>query len=88
MYFFKNILLYSGAWFRQSKCIAMINKKESTKIVNVMTPSAGVLMLDRGIDQTNQIYSNDDQGRVYLNCKFHDPRGRGSCAWGVAIQVI
>ena len=33
-----------------------------------------------GIDQTNQVYSNDDQGRVYQNCKFHDPWGRGSCA--------
>ena len=26
------------------------------------------------------MYSNDDQGRVYQNCTFHDPRGRGSCA--------
>ena len=25
-------------------------------------------------------YSYDDQGRVYQNCKFHDPRGRGYCA--------
>ena len=24
--------------------------------------------------------SYDDQGRVYQNCKFHDPWGRGSCA--------
>ena len=24
--------------------------------------------------------SNDDQGRVYQNCNFHDPRGRGFCA--------
>ena len=30
--------------------------------------------------QTNLVYSNDNQGRVYQNCKFHDPRGRGSCA--------
>ena len=27
------------------------------------------------MDQTNFIYSNDDQGRVYQNCKFHDHRG-------------
>ena len=33
-----------------------------------------------GIDQTNQVCSNDDQGRVYQYCKLHDPRGRGSCA--------
>ena len=32
------------------------------------------------IDQTNWKYSKDDQGRVYKNCKFNDPRGRGSCA--------
>ena len=32
------------------------------------------------IDQTNQVCSNDDQGIVYQNCKFHDPWGRGSCA--------
>ena len=25
-------------------------------------------------------YSNDSQGRVYQNCNFHDPRGRGFCA--------
>ena len=34
------------------------------------------------IDQTNLIYSNDidDQGRVYQNCKFHDPQGKGCFA--------
>ena len=26
------------------------------------------------------MHSNDDQERVYQNCKFHDPWGRGSCA--------
>ena len=32
-----------------------------------------------GIDQTNYVYSIiEDQGRVYLNCKFHDPRGWSS----------
>ena len=33
-----------------------------------------------GIDQTKQVCGNDEQGRVYQNCKFHDPLGRGSCA--------
>ena len=33
-----------------------------------------------GIDQTNQVCSDEDQGRVYQNCKFHDPRDRGYCA--------
>ena len=30
------------------------------------------------IDQTNYVYSIDDQGRVYQNCEFHDPWGWGS----------
>ena len=41
------------------------------EIVNLMAPH---------IDQTHWGYSNDDQGRVYKNCIFNDPRGRGSCA--------
>ena len=67
----------------------MMTKEGSTKIVNFMTPGAGVLVLGcghisqrvkmnyffknllPGIDQTNQVCSNDDQGRVYQNCKFH-----------------
>ena len=27
----------------------------------------------------DQKYVKDDQGRVYQNCKFHEPRFRGSC---------
>ena len=48
MYFFKNLFLYSGAWFRQNECIVMIAKEGSTKIVNFMTPGSGVLLLGRG----------------------------------------
>ena len=48
MYFFKNLLLYSGAWFRQTKYIEMMTKEGSTKIVNFMTPGAGVLALGHG----------------------------------------
>ena len=98
-YFFKNLLLYSQAYIRQTKYIVLINKEGSTKIVTFMTPGAGVLVLGCGhishivkmhyffknlssllpvIDQTDYVYSIDDQGRVYQNCKFHDPRGRGS----------
>ena len=33
----------------------------------------------QGMIQTNSVYSNNDQGSVYQNCKFYDPRGRGSC---------
>ena len=32
-----------------------------------------------GIDQTNYAYGNDDQGRVYQNCIFHDPWGTFLC---------
>ena len=49
MYFLKkNLLLYSGVWFRQTKCIGMIIKDGYTKIVNFMTPGEGVLLLGRG----------------------------------------
>ena len=41
-YFFKNLLLYSQALIRQTKYVVMMTKEESTKIVNFMTPRAGV----------------------------------------------
>ena len=41
-YYFKNLLLYSQAWIRQTKY---------------------------------NVYSIYDQGRVYKNYEFHDPRG-------------
>ena len=47
-YFFKNLLLYSQAWCRQIKSVVMMNKTKSTKIVNFMTPGAGVLVLEHG----------------------------------------
>ena len=28
-----------------------------------------------GIDQTKQVCGNDEQGRVYKNCKLNDPLG-------------
>ena len=36
-YFFKNLLLYSGVCFRQTKCIVMMTMEESNFIVNSMT---------------------------------------------------
>ena len=48
MYFFKNLFLYSQAYIRHSKYIVMITKEGSTKIVNFMTPGAGVLALGCG----------------------------------------
>ena len=47
-YFFKNLLLYSQAYIRQTKYIVMMRKEGSTKIVNFMTPGAGVPVLGRG----------------------------------------
>ena len=44
-YYFKNLLLYSQTWIRQTKF---------------------------------NVYSINDQGRVYKNYKLHDPRGWGS----------
>ena len=48
MYFFKNLLLYLGAWFRQTKCLVMMTKEKSTRIVNFVSPRAGVLLLGCG----------------------------------------
>ena len=43
MYFFKNLFLYLGAWFRQTKCLVMMTTEKSTRIVNFVSPRAGVL---------------------------------------------
>ena len=48
MYFFKKILLYSQALIRQTKYVVMMTKERSTKIINFMTPGAGVLVLGCG----------------------------------------
>ena len=48
MYFLKNLLLYSQALIRQTKYVVMMTKEGSTKILNFMTPGAGVLVLGRG----------------------------------------
>ena len=47
-YFFKNLLLNSRAYIRQTKYIVLKNKEGSSKIVTFMTPGAGVLVLGRG----------------------------------------
>ena len=35
------------------------------------------------MELTSYVYSNDDEGRFYQNCKFYYPWDRGSCsgAW-------
>ena len=48
VYLKKNLLLYFRVWPIQTKCIEMMTKEWSTKIVNVMTPGAGVLVQGRG----------------------------------------
>ena len=44
-YSFKNLLLNFQAQIRQTKCMVIINKEWSTKIVYFMTLGAGVLVL-------------------------------------------
>ena len=41
MYFVEKLLFF-GTFFRQTKCAVMMNKEGSSKIVNIMTPGAGV----------------------------------------------
>ena len=47
-YFLKILLLYSRAWFRQTKYIVMMTKEGSTKIVNLMTSGSGVFVQRHG----------------------------------------
>ena len=47
-YFFKNLLLYSHAYIRQTKYIVMMTKGGSTKIITFMTPRAEVLVIGCG----------------------------------------
>ena len=48
MFFLKQLLLYSGAWFSQTMCIVMMTMEGCIKIINYMTPGTGVLALGRG----------------------------------------
>ena len=48
-YFFKNLLLYSEPLIRQTKYVVIKTKVGLTKIVNFITPGAGVLALGRGL---------------------------------------
>ena len=43
-YSFEYFLLYSWAYVRQTKYKVMLTKERGTKIVNFMTPGAGVLV--------------------------------------------
>ena len=57
-YFFKNLLLYSKAQIRKTEGIVMMSEEESTKIVNFMTPRAGILVLGRGHIVNMQYFSS------------------------------
>ena len=48
MYFLKDILLYSGAWFRQTVCIVIMTKEGATKLVYFMIPGTEVIVLGLG----------------------------------------
>ena len=43
MYFLKNLCLFSRAWSMQTKCIIMMIKERSTKIINLLPPEQGFL---------------------------------------------
>ena len=47
-HFFKNLLLFSQEYIRQTKYIVLINKEGCTKIVTFMTQGAGILVLGCG----------------------------------------
>ena len=42
--FFKNPLLFTQTYIKQTESKVMMTKEESTKIVNLITPGAGVLV--------------------------------------------
>ena len=70
----KNLLLFSQLKIeiRQTKCVVMMTKEGFTKIVNFMTPGAGVLALERG----HMLYS----GNAFFPNKiiFFTPRHRSN----------
>ena len=51
-------------------CLGVANKSCIVKKHHFFYNSFSLLL---GIDQTDRVYSKDDQGSVYQNCKFHDP---------------
>ena len=61
-YYSENLLLYSGALFRQTKCIFMMTEEGPNKIINFMTPGEGVLVLRCGhlsfIVKRNKFFKN------------------------------
>ena len=37
--------------------------------------------IEEFIERNSEACCNDDQGRVYQNCKYHESGGRGAWAW-------
>ena len=62
MHYYSENLLYSGTWFRQTKCIFMMTEEGSNKIINFMTPGEVVLVLRCGhlsyIVKSNDFFKN------------------------------
>ena len=58
----------------------MMTKEGSTKFINCMTARGWGSSASAWSYGENAIYSNDDQGTVYQNFEYHDPRGRVSWA--------
>ena len=66
-----------------------MTKDKYTNIVDLMTPRASVLTMMSYCEnaiisfkkQTILVYSNDDQGRLYQNCKKYYHKGRNCCSW-------
>ena len=71
-YFFKSLLIYSHAYIRKTKFIVLMTKEGSTKIVNYMTPGAGIFVLRCGhmIHIVNMHY--------FLKIFFSTPRHRSN----------
>ena len=74
-YFIKNLLLYSQAYGRQTKCIVMIAQEGSTKIVNFMTPRAGVLVLGPG-HISHLVKMNYFSKNPLLSCSYRSDKLR------------
>ena len=85
MHFFKNRLLYSQSYIRQTYYKVIMTKEGSTKIINSMTPGTMVLVLGHGLIVNMQYFfssscpgwnmdqRNDDQGNVYQNFNILTP---------------
>ena len=71
-YFFKHSVLYSGAYFIQTKCISKMITERSTRIVNFMTSVAGGFVL--GKDHLSLIGENAIFLLLFLSTLGHQTK--------------